>query len=97
MEKLRGASIQDGGNSRTLERSEVNFVNPNNNSKRNRQGAPRGQPRQFSSNDKYQSKNKCRACQSPEHFVRNCLTHFCQACGARGYDAWNSACPNYEQ
>ena len=47
MEKLRGASIQDGGNSRTPERSEVNLVNPNNNRKRNRRGPPRDQPRQF--------------------------------------------------
>ena len=42
MEKLRGASIQDGGNSRTPERSEMNFVNPNNNSESNRRGPPRG-------------------------------------------------------
>ena len=39
---------------------------------------------------------KCRCCQSTEHLFRSCPTRCCQACGARGHDAWDKKCPNYE-
>ena len=39
---------------------------------------------------------KCRVCQSSEHFVRDCPTRFCQACGKRGHDAWHKSCPNFQ-
>ena len=39
---------------------------------------------------------KCRSCQSSEHLFRACPTRFCQACGNRGHDAWDSSCPNFQ-
>jgi hypothetical protein len=41
-------------------------------------------------------KLKCRSCQSTEHLVKNCPTRFCQACGNRGHDFWNTTCPKYQ-
>ena len=43
-----------------------------------------------------QQNRKCRACQSKEHFVRECPTRFCQACGNRGHDSWDKNCPKYQ-
>ncbi len=43
-----------------------------------------------------QQNRKCRACQSPEHFVRECPTRFCQACGNRGHDSWDKNCPKHQ-
>ena len=43
-----------------------------------------------------QQNRKCRACHSPEHFVRECPTRFCQACGNRGHDSWDKNCPKYQ-
>ena len=39
---------------------------------------------------------KCRSCQSTDHFVKDCPTRFCQACGNRGHDAWQKSCPNHQ-
>ena len=39
---------------------------------------------------------KCRSCQNTGHWVKECPTRFCQACGNRGHDAWNKSCPNYQ-
>ena len=39
---------------------------------------------------------KCRSCQSTDHLVASCPTRFCQACGQRGHDSWNSVCPKYQ-
>ena len=38
----------------------------------------------------------CRSCQSTDHIVKDCPTRFCQACGGRGHDQFNSTCPNYQ-
>ena len=38
---------------------------------------------------------KCRSCFSTEHLLRNCPTRFCQACGQRGHDQFDSKCPNF--
>ena len=43
-----------------------------------------------------QQNRKCRACQSTEHFVRECQTRFCQACGNRGHNSWDKNCPKYQ-
>ena len=43
-----------------------------------------------------QSGRKCRSCQSPDHFVRECPNRYCQACGNQGHDAWNALCPKYQ-
>ena len=42
-----------------------------------------------------QDGKRCRACQSPSHFFRNCPVRHCQACGTKGHDAWNRTCPKY--
>ena len=39
---------------------------------------------------------RCRTCQSAEHLYRSCPMRFCQACGKRGHDAWDSSCTNYQ-
>ena len=39
-----------------------------------------------------QQNRKCCGCQSLEHFVRECPTRFCQACGNRGHDSWDKNC-----
>ena len=43
-----------------------------------------------------QKSYKCRCCQSTDHMFRSCPTRCCQACGARGHDAWDKNCPNYQ-
>ena len=41
-----------------------------------------------------QTHMKCRSCQSTGHGYRNCPNRFCQACGNRGHDAWDTKCVN---
>ena len=41
-------------------------------------------------------KLRCRTYQSEEHLYRACPLRFCQACGKRGHDAWDSSCANYQ-
>ena len=41
-------------------------------------------------------RRKCRSCQSTNHLVKNCSTRFCQACGQRGHDSWETSCPNFQ-
>jgi len=41
-------------------------------------------------------RRKCRSCQSTDHLVKNCPTRFCQACGQRGHDSWETSCPNFQ-
>ena len=38
---------------------------------------------------------RCRACQSADHYVRECPVRFCQACGNKGHDSWDKSCPKY--
>ena len=38
---------------------------------------------------------KCRNCDSTQHFVRQCPSRFCPACGNKGHDAWDKVCPKY--
>ena len=47
-------------------------------------------------NRRAQKGRKCRTCKSPEHFFRECPLRFCQACGNKGHDAWDSSCPKYQ-
>ena len=56
---------------------------------RSRAGNPRN-------NRTSQRGRKCRTCESPEHFFRECPLRFCQACGNKGHDAWDSSCPKYQ-
>ena len=65
------------------------IANPNFNDRRRRGGA--------NGNINKQTRSyKCRTCQSPDHLFRLCPQRFCQACGGRGHDAWDTTCPNYE-
>ena len=43
------------------------------------------------------SQRRCRSCQSTQHLIKDCPQRFCQACGGRGHDQYNAACPNFEQ
>ena len=76
---------------------EVNAVRGGfNNSNINYRGN-RGRDRVRYRDSRYNARNtpqtqdgkRCRACQSPSHFFRNCPVRHCQACGAKGHDAWN--------
>ena len=46
--------------------------------------------------DRPPSGRTCRSCDSPDHFYQQCPLRFCQACGNKGHDAWNSTCPKYK-
>ena len=35
---------------------------------------------------KHMSISRCRKCGSTEHFVRQCLSRYCQSCGEKGHD-----------
>ena len=41
-------------------------------------------------------RRKCRSCQSMDHPVKKCPTHFCQPCGQRGHDSWETSCLNFQ-
>ena len=41
-------------------------------------------------------RRQCRACRSTDHFIRDCPTRFCQACGQRGHDQFNNGCQNFQ-
>ena len=83
--------------------SNVNYVDTRFN--RGRMGTNRNQSRPRSNRGGYSrgySRNttqfrKCRVCQSPDPFVKECPSRYCQACGHKGHDAWSSTCPNYNQ
>lgn len=56
---------------------------------------PRGRYQRFPRPGGTQER-KCRSCQSPNHFVKDCPTRFCQACGNTGHDSWSQNCPKYQ-
>ena len=43
------------------------------------------------------SRRKCRSCNSTEHFIKDCPTKFCEACGQRGCNQRNEKCPNFQK
>ncbi len=105
IEKLKGTSIDnhggdDGGKQET---ATANFVG--NQWRGYQRRGKRGnfpnksyQPRAGNqrNNRTSQRGRKCRTCESPEHFFRECPLRFCQACGNKGHDAWDSSCPKYQ-
>ena len=102
IEKMKSCAIsvpgsEDGGNNETANATYSGYRPFQN--KRN-VNTSRGQFSRRPSNRGYrkraQQPRKCRSCQSPEHLFRDCPTRFCQACGGRGHDAWDKACPNYQ-
>ena len=102
IEKLQATSFSsDGGEPH----EEVKFASPSYNRGRSRgfgarnRGMGRGNnPRRFRSPRaaKPPGNLRCRTCQSNEHLYRACPMRFCQACGKRGHDAWDSSCENYQ-
>ena len=96
LEKLRGASVQDLDVG-----EEVNVVNSStaSSSRRRgnfqRRGNGRGRYNQYRRQQNEQGSRRCRCCQSTSHLFRECPVRHCQACGGKGHDAWDSACPNY--
>ena len=105
VEKLTNLSIhqEDGGNDpyHPTVNAAANVVatfpsNPrggyrNYSSQRRARGNSRGRYRNYPA-----QQLKCRCCKSSDHLVRNCPTRFCQACGQRGHDSKDTACPNYQ-
>ena len=102
IEKMKSCAIsipgsEDGGNNETANATYCGYRPFQN--KRNA-NTNRGQFSRRPSNRGYRNRaqqtRKCRSCQSLEHLFRDCPTRFCQACGSRGHDAWDKACPNYQ-
>ena len=105
IEKLRNSTIadhgaDDGGKQESLV---ANFVSNqwrgySRRGKQNRFPKKSYQPRATTQQNSRpsQSGRKCRSCQSPDHFVRECPNRYCQACGSQGHDAWNALCPKYQ-
>ena len=93
--QLQSTSINpdDGGKC-----NEINFAARNRGRGfRGRNYRAPGRGRSVSSNRNTEPRQmRCRTCQSTEHLFRNCPTRFCQACGARGHDAWDKNCPNFQ-
>ena len=105
IEKLQGTlNLSQGGDVEDKQDSATaNFVGNSwrGNQRRGRRGAFSNrytQPRSRNprNNSTAQRGRNCRACGSPEHFFRDCPHRFCQACGNKGHDAWNSSCSKYQ-
>ena len=75
----------------------VNFLNYHRGGARGRSNNYRRSEGRYrnSRNTDIQTPLKCRNCQSTEHLVRFCPTHFCQSWGGRSHDSWSKACPKY--
>ena len=58
-------------------------------------GRDRGRGRGRTTYEQNRPQRKCRSCQSSDHLIKDCPTRFCQACGGRGHDQYNSSCPNF--
>ena len=80
-----GGDVDSGNAAFAIERS----TNQRTRNYRNFSNRPRGTRNS-------QPKRACRSCQSTDHLYRSCPTRFCQACGARGHDAWERSCPKYQ-
>ena len=77
----------------------ISLNNPGGNNRYSRPSGSRGFAGGRNFRGRYQGNRspcKCRSCQSPGHFVRECPTRFCQSFGAQGHDAWNPTCPKYQ-
>ena len=96
IEKLQCSSlgaqgIENGGEAYT---SYANFAVERPNFQRNQRNRSFAKPQQRPNTNR--SRRACRSCKSTDHFFRSCPTCFCQACGTRGHDAWDRACPSYQ-
>ena len=87
VEKMKDASLGAHGGQEDVNSARFMGNRPYSNQRRG-QFAPRfnrtgnrGFKRNSPGPAKESQQLKCRACQSPEHLVRNCPTRFCQACG----------------
>ena len=100
IEKLQATSLSSHGGE---PHEEVKFASANYNrgrgwGARNPRMGLGNNPRRFQSPKatKTSAKLCCRTCQSDEHLYRACPMRFCQACGKRGHDAWDSSCVNHQ-
>ena len=101
MERSFGMNDNDVGDPE----EEINFAGANNNAypryPRNRQRRPgynraRGNLQSQRGSKVHQQSLLCRSCNSTGHLVKNCPQRFCQSCGNRGHDRWDTACPKYQ-
>ena len=83
--------------SNPVENEKINFVGNNQPGYRGNRGRSnyRGRYNGGRSRSTGQNGRRCRSCQSPSHLFRNCPVRHCQACGAKGHDAWSPTCRNY--
>ena len=97
LEKMNGMSVGAPGG--TEASPSVNYFGKRSNRFTTR-GKNQSRPRSRNFRGGYQPSNsqsqKCRSCQSTDHYVRECPSRFCQACGNKGHDSWDKSCPNYQ-
>ncbi len=97
LEKMKGMSVGAPGGSEAS--PSVNYFGKRSNRFTTR-GKNQSYPRSRNFRGGYQASNpksqKCRSCQSTDHYVRECPSRFCQACGNKGHDSWDKSCPNYQ-
>ena len=95
--KMKGMSVGVPGG--TEASPSVNYFGKSSNRFTTR-GKNKSRPRSRNFRGGYQPPNsqyqRCRSCQSTDHYVRECPSRFCQACGNKGHDSWDKSCPNYQ-
>ena len=95
--KMKGMSVGAPGG--TEDSPSVNYFDKKFNRFATR-GKNKSRPRSSNFRGGYQPSNfqsqRCRSCQSTDHYVRECPSRFCQACGNKGHDSWDKSCPNYQ-
>ena len=101
VDKINSIKVASGGHENLGNDASSSFVGQQVFSGRNFRGRGRGHQSRVRGNSRggYRPPNnqlKCRSCQSTDHLVASCPTRFCQACGQRGHDSWNSECPKYQ-
>ena len=94
IEKLAGTNLLSGQASD--DSGGVNAVDNRNGFDHRGRGRGRGRGGRGSSNAQSQAAKKCRCCKRTGHLIKDCPERFCQACGGRGHDQYNTICPNHQ-
>ena len=69
---------------------------PRNRQRRGSYNRGRGKHSTRGGSNVHQQSLQCRSCNSTGHVVKNCPQRFCQSCGNRGHNRWDTICPKYQ-